>query len=254
MVPPPDGPLALFPDELERVAQTSQDRVRADMLAVHQYWPYASQEMATFVENPHRMLAMLVDALKDWHAVAIAPHWSKIRALLEADVAFRAAVLAAGGARHLLEAIDPKLTWSGDQLLADNGLDWSLSIRGRGLVLTPGVFLGRDVLWNVHDDPPPAASYPVRAVATLWEGRFSVDGSGLAKVLGSTRARLLSLVISPCTTTDLGHRTALSLGAVSQHLTALLAAGLVVRSRTGRQVFYRATDVGIALLRANGIE
>jgi DNA-binding transcriptional ArsR family regulator len=254
MTPPPDGPLALFPDELERLAQTDQNRVRADILAVHQYWPFANRRVVAFIEDPHRMLPMLVDALNDWHAVAIAPYWSKIRALLEADVAFRAAVLAAGGARHLLEAINPKLSWSGEQLFADNGLDWSLNIRGRGLVLTPGVFLGSDVLWNVHDDPPPAASYPVRAVATLWEGRFVVDGSGLAKVLGGTRARLLSLVINPCTTTDLAHRTAMSLGAVSQHLAALLAAGLVVRSRNGRQVFYRATDVGLALLHANGVQ
>jgi DNA-binding transcriptional ArsR family regulator len=42
----------------------------------------------------------------------------------------------------------------------------------------------------------------------------------------------------------------MSAGNVSQHLSVLCAAGLVARSRQGRHVLYRNTEVGMALCHA----
>ena len=64
---------------------------------------------------------------------------------------------------------------------------------------------------------------------------------------------MLTLLRAPATTSDLARRTGLSLGAVSQHLSALHGAGIVDRARHGREVFYEVTDVGAGLLRVNGL-
>ncbi|MGW8642535.1 ArsR/SmtB family transcription factor [Micromonospora chalcea] len=69
-------------------------------------------------------------------------------------------------------------------------------------------------------------------------------------MVGGGRAALLNLLDAATTTTDLARLTGLSAGNVSQHLSALHAAGLVTRSRAGRHVLYRNTEVGAALLRA----
>jgi DNA-binding transcriptional ArsR family regulator len=93
--------------------------------------------------------------------------------------------------------------------------------------------------------------YPVRAVGTLWSDA-SAPAAALARVFGPARAGILTLLAAPATTSGLASRTGLSLGAVSQHLSALHGAGIVARQRHGREVFYEVTAIGAALLQANG--
>ncbi|MEU7073707.1 metalloregulator ArsR/SmtB family transcription factor [Streptomyces narbonensis] len=50
------------------------------------------------------------------------------------------------------------------------------------------------------------------------------------------------------TTTGLARQTGLSPGAVSQHLAVLRDAGLVTGHRYGREVYYRAGELGLAPL------
>ena len=69
-----------------------------------------------------------------------------------------------------------------------------------------------------------------------------------AELLGTVRARLLSALRSPATTTALARGFGVTPGAVSQHLSVLHRAGLADRTRTGRTVLYQATDLGLALL------
>ena len=69
-------------------------------------------------------------------------------------------------------------------------------------------------------------------------------------MVGVGRATLLHLLDSAVTTTDLARLAGMSAGNVSQHLSALRAAGLVARSRQGRHVLYRNTQVGTALRHA----
>ena len=69
-----------------------------------------------------------------------------------------------------------------------------------------------------------------------------------AQLLGTVRARLLSALRSPATTTSLARALGVTPGAVSQHLSVLYRGGLVERTRSGRAVLYQATDLGRALL------
>jgi DNA-binding transcriptional ArsR family regulator len=71
-------------------------------------------------------------------------------------------------------------------------------------------------------------------------------------VLGRTRADLLDELDVPASTTDLARRLALTPGAVSRHLTAVRAAGLLGAHRVGRRVLYARTKVAETLLAEQG--
>lgn len=180
-------------------------------------------------------------------AGAIKPHWPRIRAVLEADIAHRSRQLAEDGIQDLFDSLHPTLRWADDRLISNDRLDTVIDLNGRGLPLPPSVFAGHCVLLTAHLPSPPSLIYPARAVGTLWERR-SIGGNGLSRLLGRSRAQLLAYASSPSTTTQLAARTGLSLGAVSQHLAILRETGLVTGHRYRHEVHYTATDLGVALM------
>ncbi|MDX3645452.1 winged helix-turn-helix domain-containing protein, partial [Streptomyces sp. MB09-02B] len=72
----------------------------------------------------------------------------------------------------------------------------------------------------------------------------------LGSLLGENRARVLVLLGSPMSTTQLCALTGQGLGSVGRHLKVLLDAGLVRRGRAGRSVLYARTAAGEVLLQA----
>jgi DNA-binding transcriptional ArsR family regulator len=250
LTPPPRSRQVELGDELDQMMRTPLERVSSDILACTRWRPITATARAA-AADPSGVQQRLRGAILAWHEVAIAPHWPRMRALHDADIAYRTRQLSRGGLRLLFSTLHPTIRWEGDRLVTDDPYDLSLAIAGRGLPLLPSVFVDRRVLWNVTDDTPPLGVYPVRAVGTLWSDA-TAPGGGLAKVLGPGRAQVLGLLRAPATTTDLARRTGLSPGAVSQHLSALHGAGMIARARHGREVFYEVTEVGAGLLRVNG--
>ncbi|MGB2569252.1 ArsR family transcriptional regulator [Micromonospora citrea] len=249
LTPPPAGPAVEFEEQLEQVAATPADVVVRDLLATTRRGP-----LGPFAEalraDPKALLPELVTAVRVWHEQAIAPDWPRMRALLEADIAHRAGQLAEGGAGLAIAGLHSTVRWAGDRVVSDDPWHLDYDLGGRGLALNPGIFTPQRVLWNLLEDSPPGGTYPVRAAATVWETAAPVPGDPLARVIGPGRAALLPLLESASTTTDLARRTGMSAGNVSQHLSALHAAGLVSRVRQGRHVRYRGTEAAAALLRA----
>ncbi|MET7669020.1 ArsR/SmtB family transcription factor [Micromonospora luteifusca] len=237
-------------EQLDQIAATPPDVVVRDLLATTPRRPLGAFGRA-LLTDPRGLLPQVVDAVRVWYDEAIAPDWPRMRTLLDADVAYRAAQLAEGGAGQFFEQLHPSLRWHGDRVVSDDPFERDFDLRGRGLALNPGVFTDRRVLWNLLEDSLPAGVYPVRAVGTLWETAATPPGDPLARVIGPGRAALLHLLETAVTTTDLARLARMSAGNVSQHLTALHAAGLVSRSRQGRHVLYRNTDAAKVLLRAS---
>ncbi|MGC5017587.1 ArsR family transcriptional regulator [Micromonospora sp. DT47] len=250
LTPPPSRPDVTFDEQLDQIAATGPDVVVRDLLATTRKRPLGAFGQALLVE-PAALLPCLVTALRVWYDEAIAPDWPRMRALLEADIAHRAGLLAEQGAGQLFDRLHPTLRWAGDRVVSDDPWRLDFDLGGRGLALNPGVFTGRRVLWNLLEASPPGGTYPVRAVATLWEAVPSAAGDPLARVIGAGRAALLARLDTASTTTDLALRTGMSCGNVSQHLAALHAAGLVSRVRQGRHVLYRGTEAAAVLLRAS---
>jgi DNA-binding transcriptional ArsR family regulator len=141
--------------------------------------------------------------------------------------------------------------WEPDVLYVGTRITRSVRLSGRGLLLVPSVFAWPWVYAKL--DPPwqPTLRYPPRGVGTLWSAAPERPANmALGAVLGRSRAALLGALDAPASTTDLARRTGLTPGAVSQHLTALRAAGLVSPHRTGRYVLYARTTAAEALLGA----
>lgn len=245
LTPPPRCPLAEIDEELAIMVATPVDRIRADLDDAGRHVPLPPFGRRLY-DDPERALPELADAILSWWRAVMMPHWPRLRALLEADIAYRTRQLAEDGFQQVLAGLHPTLCWAGDRLVFPDRTSADLDLDGAGLTLAPSAFAARCHLLTGHATPP-GAFYPSRAVGTLWEPRDEAGG-GLARLLGRSRARLLTHTSSPSTTTQLAARTGLSLGVVSQHLAILRDAGLVTSHRYRREVSYTASDLGIALL------
>ena len=80
----------------------------------------------------------------------------------------------------------------------------------------------------------------------VWESD-SPPSAALANLIGRPRATILQQLAVPATTGELAANIGVTPGAVSQHLSALLAARLVARERQGRSVIYLRTTLADAL-------
>ena len=200
-------------------------------------------------DDPVAGLARLADEIAAYWAVAIAPDWPRMRALLNAEVQRRARRLAERGSAAILNDLHPNVTWRAGELTIDQPHCAAADVpSGAGLILIPSVFAWPSVL-TVTAGEVPQLAYPARGVATLWE-RSARESDALTALLGRGRARLLHELASPLSTTELARRTGITPGGVSQHLSTLRAAGLVVTHRQGRSLLNTRTEVAEALLSA----
>lgn len=205
--------------------------------------------LAGLFADPASGLARLADEIAEYWSIAIAPGWARMRALLDAEVQRRARRLAETGSAAILDDLHPSVSWASGRLTIDQPHCAAADVPdGTGLVLVPSVFVWPSVL-TVTAGTVPQLAYPARGVATLWE-RGSRDSDALTALLGRGRARLLTELATPLSTTELSRRTGITPGGVSQHLTTLRAAGLVVTHRQGRALLNTRTEVAEALLSA----
>jgi DNA-binding transcriptional ArsR family regulator len=91
-----------------------------------------------------------------------------------------------------------------------------------------------------------ALTYPCAGV--LAEARLAPAPAPLTALLGSGRARILILLDTPKSTTQLVALTGLGLGSAGRHLKILLDARLVQRRRAGGSVLYSRTQPGDTLV------
>ncbi|MEV6977528.1 DUF5937 family protein [Kitasatospora sp. NPDC093806] len=245
LTPAPRCPLAEVEEELSALLATPAEHVRDVLADLPRPGPTPVEQR--LAEDPERVLPELAEALHTWWQAAVRPHWPRLRAALEADIAHRTRLLAEDGIHEVLSSLHPTLHWTESRLRSPDLPTAGPALDGTGLTLTPSAFADRCHLLPGRPGTPPALIYPARALGLLWESRENTDDA-LARLLGRSRARLLACTASPTTTTRLATRTGLSLGAVSQHLTVLRDAGLVTAHRHRREVHYTATDLGTSLL------
>ena len=245
LMPPPESPLATIENDLERIRETPAKAIRAEAALV--FGRSRAPELQDFVAQPRRSVKRLADTLEDYWSRTLAGPWPRIRALLEADLAARARQLAQGGPEAALAELHPRVRWSGDRLRVNVPWNASCDLDGRGLQLVPSVFHWMGPQAIVDAPWQPTVVYPARGIGLLWDAG-APDHEALAAVIGRTRAQILSALGSPASTTRLAQRIDVTPGGVSQHLSALTAAGLVSRRREGREVLYLRTPLGDALL------
>ncbi|MFE9426127.1 DUF5937 family protein [Kitasatospora sp. NPDC006697] len=247
-VAPSAGAAAALEAELAVVARTEPGRVRADLELMTSWTP----EVAALHRDPAAVLPELVDQVRRYWEVALAPHWSRLRTVLESDVLHQSRRFAAAGSAAVLQELHPSVEWCTDRLtLPAITCGPSEGLAGRGLLLVPSAFVG-PAHTMVINRPGEVVQlcYPSRGVGLLWEQQPTRVPEAVAAVLGRSRALLLAELAVPASTTELSRRTGMSAAGVSQHLTALRAAGIVASHRSGRSVLYQRTDLADSLLAA----
>jgi biotin operon repressor len=245
LTPRPATPLTEFAAELAIVGATPAQRVADGLLTAYDGAPLP----AVLGGRPDVVLARMVAALAEYWQACLEPWWPRIRAVLEADIVYRSRQLALGGARALFADLDSRVRWADGVLYVDRlpGVDYVIDIDGRGLPLVPSLFC-RGAITYISAEEPPLITYPARGRATVWQTADVATDAALAELLGVPRARLLTLLDRPASTTELAHRLAVSPSAVSQHLRVLRAAGLLARARSGRAVLYLRSPLGDQLV------
>ncbi|WP_330334392.1 helix-turn-helix domain-containing protein [Streptomyces sp. NBC_00536] len=238
-----------FEDELAIARRTPPDLVRRDLLDTHapDPLPEALRDAIAADDGPViRLRDALCELLQTYWEIAIKPMWPQIQLLLEADMTYRARLLAIGGARLLFSDMHPNLRWESGVLHIDKMISkHRVAASGRGLLLVPSVFAHKPTP-PLSPTEPPWLVYPSRGVATLWAPAPApiADAPALVSLLGASRTRLLDLLDEPLPTVEIARRLRVTPSAVSQHLRVLHATGLVTRARAGRQVLYRRSPLG----------
>jgi DNA-binding transcriptional ArsR family regulator len=244
LTPPPTSPLPDLDDELVAVRHTPADRLLRETVEVT---GAAAPIVQRIRQDPAGAARRITETLQTYWNVALAEHWPRIQALLEADVLWRSQRLAIGGARALFEDLHETVRWHGDRVGVADRHHHVAALSGQGLVLTPSAMCWPAVR-KMIEPYQPTISYPARAIATLWETGSPAAPAALATLIGRTRASLLIALAEPTSTSTLARRLSITPGAVSQHLAALLNCGLATRARAGRSVLYQRTRTGDVLV------
>jgi DNA-binding transcriptional ArsR family regulator len=239
--PPPDGPLTTPEAQLAEIRRTPPSQVAAELAMV-------DADLSTLPSDPAAARDLLSDQLELAWTELLEPHWPRIHQLLAADIEYRSRRLAEGGVALALAGLHPKVRLVDDVLMIDIKARSRIRLDRRGLLLIPGVFAWPNVGVITVRPWQPAVLYPARGVASLWSAAARPP-SALAGILGRTKAALLVALDEPASTSALATRLGLSNGTVSEHLSALRAAGLLTTNRRGYAVLYRRTELGDALLR-----
>jgi DNA-binding transcriptional ArsR family regulator len=198
----------------------------------------------------------LADAIAALHCVAVRPYWTQIDTQLRADRAARARTVADAGLEHLLATVCPShVRWRQRTLEVDTplGCDADVHLDGRGLVLTPSIFVG-DYPYLAFDlaDPTAPARLTYPAINDLVTARqiWTADRptGHLAMLLGRTRSAVLETIADGCGTVELARRLGISPASVSQHTAVLRNSGLIGTRRDGPSVIHVVTSLGAMLL------
>jgi DNA-binding transcriptional ArsR family regulator len=242
--PRPTTPLARLEDELAAVSDVPPRVVREDLAEVHPGGLPAALRGRT-----DRVVRRIVRALGDYWEACFTPWWPRMRAVLQADIVHRGHVIGREGLAAMFGGLSPRVTLTGNVVrirLASN-TTFRRTTADVGLTLVPTLF-SRNASTPISPDEPPMVMYGARGIGALWQAETPATSGALVGLIGRARARLLTLLGEPASSTELAVRLGVTPTAVNQHLRAMKAAGLLTTARHGRSVLYLRSDLGDRLL------
>lgn len=242
----------LTPDvELARLRETHLDGVRRDL---HKVVVRSSGRRRALVEqlaaDPARTRAAVADAWEEVWGALLEPQWPTLERLLRADVSSRARRISEHGLAAMVGTLHEQVTWRDDVVeVRIPTHSQTIDCTGTGLMLVPSVF--RRTCGAVGDAPAhPMLFYPAHGISETWHEQDVDDGTALATLLGEGRARVLTSLDEPLSTTETARACDLAVSTASHHLTVLRNAALVDSRRTAHMVLHTRTPVGDALVAA----
>jgi len=205
-----------------------------------------------FLDHPRESLECLIEEQRFYWQQALEPHWPQLASILENDVLFRARALANYGIDAMFTDLSDRVDYHHGEIHIQKECKPhyppTFQLQGAGVQLVPSVFAACGGMWQVVPEYLPMVIYQTRGLG-LWKRPLdSEPDDALQLTLGTSRARLLQLLIEPAHTNDLALRLNLTAGAVSQQLGRLSQAGLIDSYRSGSKVLYRLSTRGERLL------
>ncbi|HEX5298521.1 MAG TPA: DUF5937 family protein [Streptosporangiaceae bacterium] len=252
LTPPPRTSRPALLDQLAQIsaarpAQVARELERCRDSVNHEQHRRLLTHLLTDPERARDELAARLHAA--WTTL-VAPFWVRIRTLLDRDIDERSRTLARHGLRSALDELHPKIRWTKRGLSLADRTGRTVAIGERGFLLMPSAYLWPHVAAIIEEPWQPTIIYPAAGIADLWQAP-ATPPAALGRLLGRTRALILTALDQPLSTTALASATELSPAGVSRHLLALRDAGLLTTARHGHEVRYRRTELGSALLRAH---
>lgn len=251
LAPPPTRAERSFDDELVEVARYPPAAVARDLRRSLQSHPSRARRavLEPLIATPEVALAQILTELTWAWKELLGPFWSTVHDLIDADIAYRSRQAARIGLGRALVDLHPDVGWRDGTITVDHADDITVNLTGQGLSLMPSAYVWPHVLLVLDPPWPLTLVYPARGIGELWSAPPAAP-SGLAGVLGTTRALLLTDLAQPASTTTLAARHHLSPAAVSTQLGRLRDAGLVSSRRLGKEVLYQRTGPADQLLQA----
>jgi DNA-binding transcriptional ArsR family regulator len=244
------GPMVPDLDEgLEIMLATPRRALRADLATS---WGGAGRPpswLRDLADGAPEARETVQRGLRDFFRACVAPYWSRIRAVVRADVSERIPVLATRGLGVLFSTLNPDLEWRDQSIVrtwrASRTCD--LSLNGQGLQILPSALWNGPPLFKIRPEESGgnALIYPARPAPMAYPAGEVTDLAGL---LGRTRAATLQALRAPCSTLELAALVGTSPSSASEHAKALRTAGLVQTIRHGRSVRHSLTPLGRSLL------
>ena len=250
----PAEPAPDFDSALDLVLATPAEEIRHQLGLLSKYRPVSpwTRELAQGTPSSLRKLG---EALRTYHAAAIAPYWKSIGTHVSADHAHRGDALVRHGVDRLLSTLHPRVRWVAPTLQVLDMHDRDLYLEGRGIELQPSVFCWRVPTKLCDPELKPILVYPIQHAPGVLRPTTSETASStdaLSSLLGATRAAALEAAVTSCTTTELAKRCQISPAAASHQATVLREAGLITTRRAGASVRHEVTQLGIWLLAGHG--
>jgi DNA-binding transcriptional ArsR family regulator len=243
---PPQEGVPRVEDQIDAVRATPVERVAEELGRVDAGLSPYPELLRALRAAPEAARDRLARDLEDAWRELVLPWWPRVRDLIEADVAYRSRELARHGLGHVVEGLHERVRWDGEAIVIEPGFAAERTLDGDGLVLMPSAFVWPAVTAVVDRPWQPTLIYPARGIGALLGGPRATR-EPLARLLGRTRALILTDLAEPASTAVLAARHGLAASTVSAHLSALEGAGLLSRARYRHEVHYRRTALGSAV-------
>lgn len=247
---PPEGLLGLDAG-IEAVLATPRHRIAYELGRLE--FPHGPTPVtARLVAGERSALAQLSDALDAYYRTALAPYWDQMRSGAEIDHAQRSQLQRAGGTGTMLAGFWPTMYWQPPILEMPYPVCRDLHLNGRGLVLIPSYFCWHHPIALADPALPPTLVYPLRPTAEFLRLQPAVTvHRPLARLIGSSRARVLAAAGHGATTSELARRAGVSPTTASQHAAVLRHSGLITSRRRANAMIHVLTPLGVALIGPN---
>jgi DNA-binding transcriptional ArsR family regulator len=241
--------------QLNDLAQLPAEELHSDLAEVWTDQPLPEPVASLLKKKPLGAAREIADALRAYWSVALEPYWSRIHAVIDDDVSYRASQILGGGLYDLLSDLHPEVSLRGSRLVIDKPHHKPGVYSEGELTLIPSVFVWPNLIIG-HDGPGHfELHYAARGVGNVWSvGESELNGDALAALLGRTRAAILTRLAIPLSTTQLARELGQSPATISGHLSVLRRSGMLSTRRSGRMVLYRRTALGSSVVAAAGLQ